>query len=89
MTEIRPRQQRRHANMLGTNEKHQGGKNKPNDKYKMQTNNPLTRGLLEEFVEGGVELLGEGVEQTARRHVDFGVNGVVVLAQMLEHLGAG
>ena len=60
------------------------------EKNKMtSTKRRLTRGLLEEFVEGGVELLGEGVEQTARRHVDFGVNGVVVLAQMLEHLGAG
>ena len=61
-------------------------------KYILQVANTsyrLTRGLLEELVEGGVELLGEGVEQAARRHVNFGVNGVVLLTEMLKHFGAG
>ena len=35
-----------------------------------------------------MELFGERVEQTARGHVHFGVDGVVLLAQMLEHFGA-
>ena len=49
----------------------------------------LTSSFLEEFVECRVEFLRQRVEQAARGDIDFGVDGVVFLAQVLEHFGAG
>ena len=36
-----------------------------------------------------MELFGERIEQAARGDVDLGVDGIILLAEMLEHLGAG